>query len=58
MTKTIKLRKLVIKATNFKIRMRKYRGEAFDGGYIETPLHVTIGSQNNGGSWRSSWPLR
>ena len=39
------LRKLVTGATNLETCMRKYHGEARDGGYATTLLHVLYGDR-------------
>ena len=41
-------------ATNLKICMRKYRGEARDGGYAVVPLHVPYDDRNGDGVRKSS----
>ena len=39
---------LVMGTISLEIQIRKYRGEARDGGYTMTGLHVLIGYQNSG----------
>ena len=43
--KVIKLRKLITGAKNLKTRIRKYRGEAHDGIYVEAPMHTLYDGQ-------------
>ena len=38
---------------NLETRMQKYHGEARDGGYVMTPLHVADDGRVDGSGWKN-----